>query len=84
MIDKMQSNWKALCLIGAILAFGYAGGTEAWALKQEVAENTTARLIQTFEQLSIIKRHRRLSVVEWSKWCSAGRRLGVFVHCPPR
>ncbi len=70
----------ALALIATI-----GTGTAGWyGLKTDVAENTDARLINTYERLTAIRGHRRLSQIEWLKWCDAGRRLGVFKVCPRR
>ncbi len=77
----------SIAQIGGALALivTIGGGTGAYfTLKTDVAENTVARLINTFEALSAVRGHRRLSQIEWQKWCDAGRRLGVFKVCPRR
>lgn len=76
--------WKVLSVVGAILLAGAAGAQQWDSLETQVAENTLARLIQTFDMYSAIRRQRQLTPLEWAKWCDAGRRLHVFVVCPPR
>lgn len=61
-----------------------AGGWQGYELVTEVAANTDYRRIQEFEKLSMIRKRRRLSQVEWLKWCAAGKALGVFEACPAR
>lgn len=81
---NLAANWQALTLIAAIMTAGGVGALKYNDLEIQVAENTTARLIQTFERLENVRRHRRLSQIEWQKWCYAGRQLNVFQTCPPR
>jgi len=82
-----MKNTKVISAIaGLFILFGTLAGASwgAWDLKQDVSNNTSWRLIQTFEQLTIAKKHRRLSQVEWLKWCKAGKQLHVFTSCPRR
>ncbi len=78
-------NWKALTLIGTILFTGASGGTYVYAeyddITQQVAENTTGRLLQTFQRLSLVKQQRKLSREEFIAWCDAGRRLNIIRTC---
>ena len=69
---------------GGLAGGGYTVVDNYQELRHEVAENTTARLLQEFERLSLIRRNRQLTQPEWLAWCSAGRRLNVFQVCPPR
>ena len=73
-------------LFGIVLGLGTIAGASwaAWELRQEVASNTSWRLIQTFERLSIVRDKRRLTQIEWVTWCRAGMDLNVFVVCPRR
>jgi len=81
---KIDNTWKALIIISAILSAGATGALAYSELRTEVAENTAARLINTFERLSAARRHRRLSQIEWQRWCHAGIRLKIFKVCPVR
>lgn len=78
---------KQVSTIVAIAVGSLALGGGSWSVfefTQEVAANTSWRLIQTFERLDLIRKKRRLTQVEWQKWCAAGRQLGVFQVCPRR
>ena len=73
-------------IVAIVLAIPTLAGF-AWAayeVRQEVAANTSWRLIQTWERLEAIRKRRQLSQVEWAAWCQAGKDLGVFEECPPR
>ena len=70
------------CLIGAVALAGVSWG--GWDIKQQVVENTSWRLIQTYERLELVRKSRRLSQIEWQKWCQAGLDLRVFNVCPSR
>lgn len=77
-------------LAGALaIATSVGGGSfaavDSWqSLRREVAENTTARLLQEFERLSLIRKQRQLTQVEWLKFCDYGQRLRIFQACPSR
>lgn len=79
-IAKLTAIAALLITIGTLAAASWG----AWDLRQEVASNTSWRLIQTFERLSVARKHRRLSQVEWLKWCKAGLEMRIFTVCPTR
>ncbi len=81
-----MSIGKVSALVGILLGLATlsAGSWGAWELRQEVGNNTSWRLIQVYEQLSLIRQSRRLTQIEWVKWCQAGIQLRIFVTCPPR
>jgi len=84
MIEKMKKNWAALSFIFVLVSTGVAGAGYGLPILQEIAANTSWRIIQTFERLDLIKSKRKLSIIEWQKWCKAGQQLKVFKRCPRR
>ena len=80
---KLSAIYTIICIILGAATLG-GGSWAAWELRQEVSDNTSWRVIQTFERLSAIKRNRRLTQLEWVKWCRSGRDLHVFISCPHR
>ncbi len=68
----------------AVLGGAWTAYDYGYELRQEIQDNTKWRVIQTYEALSLVRSKRTLTVVEWEKWCWAGRRLGVFKLCPAR
>lgn len=80
-------NIKAVTLALSILLGLPIMSGMVWAaieLRMEVASNTSWRVLDIWDKMEAIKKKRRLSRVEWSKWCQAGKDLGVFIVCPKR
>lgn len=85
-LKSLRDNWQALGLIFAILMAGGTGAIAFTDMNDQVAANTSYRLIQEYERLTLIRKQRRLSQIEWLKWCETGKALNVFINgiCPPR
>ena len=83
-LKRIGTSWQALTLILAILGTGGVGALAYDDLTTQVAANTGYRLIQEFERLTIIRKSRPLTQIEWLTWCNAGKELGVFATCPER
>lgn len=83
-LSQLATIFAIVTASGGLAGGGYTVFEDYRALRFEVAENTTARLLQEFERLDLIRRNRQLTQPEWLAWCSAGRRLKVFQDCPPR
>ena len=83
-LSQLATIFGIVTATGGLAGGGYTAFEDYRALRFEVAENTTARLLQEYERLSLIRRHRQLTQPEWLAWCSAGRRLNVFQVCPAR
>lgn len=74
----MKRHWQALSLIGAIMLSGAVGWQQWDGLRDEVSENTTARLLQTYDRLfAKFVAEGRLSTRDAVQFCNAARRLDI-------
>lgn len=84
-------NWQKLAALTALVV-ALSGGTVAgigWAGQMlehfdQVAANSQWIALSRFEQLSAIRKARKLTFEEWRTWCILGQQLGYWQKCPTR
>jgi len=68
-------------MVPSVIGGTWVGYNSYDEIKTQVAENTTARLLNTWQRLSAAKKERRLSREEFIAWCDAGIRLRIITTC---
>mgnify|MGYP003145412950 CR=1 FL=1 len=77
MIQKLKDNWAILLVIAAIFS---GGGTFALGfdnLQQDVAANTTDRMLRVFHKLEAKGLRGKLSPREQVEFCNIAKHLGI-------